>query len=86
MALPTIIPSIFSLFNSLAFLMSLIEETPPDIITGQLEISATLEVSSIDDIKKAKELNNKNIEGIIVGKAIYDGDINLDELARELNA
>ena len=27
-------------------------------------------VSSIDDIKKAKELNNKNIEGIIVGKAI----------------
>ena len=43
-------------------------------------------VSSIDDIKKAIELNNKNIEGIIVGKAIYDGDINLDELARELNA
>ncbi len=43
-------------------------------------------VSSINDIKKAKELNNKNIEGIIVGKAIYDGDINLNELARELDA
>jgi len=43
-------------------------------------------VSSIDDIKKAKELNNKNIEGIIVGKAIYDGDINLDELVKELDA
>ena len=43
-------------------------------------------VSSIEDIKKAKELSNKNIEGIIVGKAIYDGDIKLDELARELNA
>ena len=43
-------------------------------------------VSSIDDIKKAKELNNKNIEGIIVGKAIYDGDINLDELAKEVDA
>ena len=43
-------------------------------------------VSSIEDIKKAKELNNKNIEGIIVGKAIYDGDINLDELAREIDA
>jgi phosphoribosylformimino-5-aminoimidazole carboxamide ribotide isomerase len=41
-------------------------------------------VSSIDDIKKAKELNNKNIEGIIVGKAIYDGDIQLDELVKEL--
>jgi len=43
-------------------------------------------VSSIDDIKKAKELNNKNIEGIIVGKAIYDGDIKLEELANELDA
>jgi phosphoribosylformimino-5-aminoimidazole carboxamide ribotide isomerase len=43
-------------------------------------------VSSIDDIKKAKELNNKNIEGIIVGKSIYDGDIKLDELAKELDA
>ena len=43
-------------------------------------------VSSIDDIKKAKELNNKNIEGIIVGKSIYDGDIKLDELVKELDA
>ena len=42
-------------------------------------------VSSIDDVKKAKELN-KNIEGIIVGKAIYDGDIKLDELVREIDA
>ena len=43
-------------------------------------------VSSIDDVKKAKNLNNKNIEGIIVGKAIYDGDIKLDELAKEIDA
>tara|TARA_B110000971_G_scaffold60646_1_gene61875 strand:- start:148 stop:873 length:726 start_codon:yes stop_codon:yes gene_type:complete len=43
-------------------------------------------VSSLNDIKKAKELCNKNIEGIIVGKAIYDGDIKLEELAKELNA
>ena len=43
-------------------------------------------VSSINDIKMAKELGNKNIEGIIVGKAIYDGDIKLDELAKEINA
>ncbi len=38
-------------------------------------------VSSIDDVKKAKSL--KNIEGIIVGKAIYDGDIKLEELVEE---
>jgi phosphoribosylformimino-5-aminoimidazole carboxamide ribotide isomerase len=41
-------------------------------------------VSSLDDIKKAKSL--KNIEGIIVGKAIYDGDIKLEELAKEIDA
>ncbi len=41
-------------------------------------------VSSIDDIKNAKGL--KNIEGIIVGKAIYDGDISLDELIKEIDA
>ena len=52
--------------------------TCPVIISGG--------VSSINDIKKAKELNNKNIEGIIIGKAIYDGDIKLDELAKELDA
>ena len=38
-------------------------------------------VSSIDDIKKTKSI--KNVEGIIVGKAIYDGDIKLDELVKE---
>jgi len=38
-------------------------------------------VSSIDDIKKANNL--KNVEGIIVGKAIYDGDIKLEELIKE---
>jgi phosphoribosylformimino-5-aminoimidazole carboxamide ribotide isomerase len=42
-------------------------------------------VSSINDIKKAKNLNN-NIEGIIVGKAIYDGDIKLEELVKEIDA
>ena len=43
-------------------------------------------VSSINDIKKAKELSKKNIEGIIIGKAIYDGDIKLDQLVKELDA
>jgi len=38
-------------------------------------------VSSINDVKKAKSL--KNIEGVIVGKAIYDGDIKLAELVKE---
>ena len=47
--------------------------TCPVIISGG--------VSSLDDVKKAK--NMKNVEGIIVGKAIYDGDIQLEELVKE---
>ena len=43
-------------------------------------------VSSIKDIENIKSLNNKNIEGVIVGKAIYDGDINLKELSGFLYA
>ena len=39
-------------------------------------------VSSLDDIKKIKSLNNPNIEGVIIGKAIYDGDIKIDDLAK----
>ena len=40
-------------------------------------------VSSIEDIKKAKSLDN--IEGVIVGKAIYDGDIKLEDLVMEIS-
>ena len=60
------------------------EETSKVAGTSSCPVVISGGVSSIDDIKKAKELNNKNIEGIIVGKAIYDGDINLDELARRI--
>ena len=38
-------------------------------------------VSSLEDIKKIKSLDNSNIEGVIIGKAIYDGDIKISDLA-----
>ena len=41
-------------------------------------------VSSVEDIKKIKSLKNSNIEGIIVGKSIYDGDIKISELAKQI--
>jgi len=62
------------------------EETSKVADTSNCPVIISGGVSSIDDIKKAKELNNKNIEGIIVGKAIYDGDINLNELVKEIDA
>jgi len=39
-------------------------------------------VSSLEDIKKIKSLNSPNIEGVIVGKSIYDGDIKISDLAK----
>jgi phosphoribosylformimino-5-aminoimidazole carboxamide ribotide isomerase len=62
------------------------EETIKVAETSNCPVIISGGVSSIDDIKKAKELNNKNIEGIIVGKAIYDGDIRLEELVKEIDA
>jgi phosphoribosylformimino-5-aminoimidazole carboxamide ribotide isomerase len=61
------------------------EETLKIADTSNCPVIISGGVSSIQDIKKAKNLN-KNIEGIIVGKAIYDGDIQLDELAKEIDA
>ena len=60
------------------------EETEIVAHTSNCPVIISGGVSDIDDIKKAKELNNKNIEGIIVGKAIYDGDIKLEDLANEI--
>ncbi|WP_440930284.1 1-(5-phosphoribosyl)-5-[(5-phosphoribosylamino)methylideneamino]imidazole-4-carboxamide isomerase [Candidatus Pelagibacter sp.] len=62
------------------------EETVKVASTSKCPVVISGGVSSIVDVKKAKELSNKNIEGIIVGKAIYDGDIKLEELVKELDA
>ena len=43
-------------------------------------------ISSIEDVIKIKELKKFNIEGVIVGKAIYDGDIKLNQLKELENA
>ena len=62
------------------------EETIKIAETSNCPVVISGGVSSINDIKKAKNLNNKKIEGIIVGKAIYDGDIKLNELSKEIDA
>lgn len=36
-------------------------------------------MASIDDIRKLSALNRKNLIGVIVGKAIYEGTVNLKE-------
>jgi len=53
-------------------------------LSGKAKIPLVISggVSSLDDIKKIKSLNNPNIEGVIIGKAIYDGDIKINDLAK----
>jgi len=61
-------------------------------IEGAVELASKVKIpliisvgiSSIEDIKKIKSLNNPNIEGLIVGKSIYDGDIKINELAKQM--
>ena len=43
-------------------------------------------IADISDLKLIKTLKEFNIEGVIVGKAIYDGDIKLNELSEIANA
>jgi len=55
-------------------------------LSGKVKIPFIISggISSIEDIKKIKSLNNSNIEGVIVGKSIYDGDIKINELAKQI--
>lgn len=36
-------------------------------------------ISSVDDLRKLCALNRKNLMGVIVGKALYEGEVNLRE-------
>ena len=39
-------------------------------------------ISSISDVLNIKKIKSKNVEGIIIGKAIYDNSIDLKELSK----
>ena len=41
-------------------------------------------ISSIEDVVSIKKNNYSNIEGVIVGKAIYDGNIDIKKLSKEI--
>ena len=44
-----------------------------------ISVIASGGISSLEDIKKLKEIKNKNLEGVIIGKALYEGSLNLEE-------
>ena len=43
-------------------------------------------VSTIKDIENIKKIKNQNIEGVVIGKAIYEGNIDLKQLSGFLDA
>jgi phosphoribosylformimino-5-aminoimidazole carboxamide ribotide isomerase len=51
-----------------------------DILNSvNISVIASGGVSCIDDIKKLKAIGSKNLEGVIIGKALYEGKIDLEE-------
>ena len=57
-----------------------IEDTLKMAESSNIPVTASGGVASIEDIKNIKE--KKKIYGVVVGKAIYDGLINLNELVK----
>jgi len=57
-----------------------IEDTLKMALSSNIPVTASGGVSSIDDIKLIK--SQKKISGVVVGKAIYDGLIDLNELVK----
>ena len=74
-------------YNDWQSVSKLIEEIDNLSIDPKFEISIIIinDASNHDRDEQEKDLENKKIEGIIVGKAIYDGDIKLEDLAKEIN-
>ena len=56
-----------------------IEETKEIIKSTNLKIIASGGISSIEDIKNLKSLNQPRLEGVIVGKALYEDKFSLKE-------
>ncbi|MFC1562497.1 1-(5-phosphoribosyl)-5-[(5-phosphoribosylamino)methylideneamino]imidazole-4-carboxamide isomerase [candidate division KSB1 bacterium] len=56
-----------------------IEETRKMIRATNLKVIASGGISSLDDIRNLKVLNEPRLEGVIVGKAIYEKRFSLEE-------
>ena len=55
------------------------EATKQMLESTQLQVIASGGVSSIEDVRRLAELNNPRLEGVIIGKALYEGLIQLEE-------
>lgn len=56
-----------------------IERLKQILNTVDISVIASGGISSLEDIKKLKQIENKNLEGVIIGKALYEDKIDLQE-------
>ncbi|MEK7396217.1 MAG: HisA/HisF-related TIM barrel protein, partial [Candidatus Poribacteria bacterium] len=53
------------------------------IAVSGIDIIASGGMSSIEDIKKLKEIEPYGVMGVIIGKALYTGNIQLEDAIKE---
>ena len=59
--------------------LELIEEV---LVVGPLRVIASGGISSLEDLKRLKTLEDRGVVGAIVGKALYEGAIALPDAIR----
>jgi phosphoribosylformimino-5-aminoimidazole carboxamide ribotide isomerase len=59
-----------------------IEQTLAVIRAADLSVTASGGVSSLDDIKRLRDLDEPRLDSVIVGKALYEGKFKLEEALR----
>jgi len=59
-----------------------IEKLKKILGSGDISVIASGGISCLEDIKKLKDIGSKNLEGVIIGRALYEGKIELEEAIR----
>lgn len=59
-----------------------IEQTLAVVRAANIRVTASGGVSSLDDIKRLRDIDDSRIDSVIVGKALYEGKFKLEEALR----
>ena len=63
-----------------------VEQTLAVVRAANVHVTASGGVSSLDDIKRLRDLNEPLLDSVIVGKALYEGKFKLEEAVRIANS
>jgi phosphoribosylformimino-5-aminoimidazole carboxamide ribotide isomerase len=63
-----------------------VEQTLAVVRAANVHVTASGGVSSLDDIKRLRDLNEPLLDSVIVGKALYEGKFKLEEALRIANS